>query len=194
MGTSVPNPTNTASPLSWTHTAAAGARVFVPVSAFTATAPTSVTYGGTAMTLLGSSNDSSSQTYLYLYSLTGAPTGAKTVQVTPPSTIYFGANSISFTGVNSVSALQPTNDGGTTTSALTQSVSCTAGQMILQCFGEWSNDTIVSYSGGTPRWIGNYQGTAGQGAITISTATATTTFTATDTAIIQYCGLAVVLS
>jgi hypothetical protein len=174
--------------ISWAHTAASGAYVFVfaAVPAGTGTV-SSVTYGGTAMTQLTSKTDNNGNIE-YLYSLASAPGGAQTVTVTgSSSSAYLAGNSVSYTGVGSVGTPQTVS---VTSGSLTQSVTCTTGQMIVQGFMDWQTN-ITSASGGTNRSLVNWLGTSGAGVLTISDATASTTFTATGG--VPYTGIAVVI-
>jgi hypothetical protein len=182
--------------ISWSHTATAGAHVFVAVSTGTSSAAiSSVTYGGTAMTVLGSiaNNNNSTQGITYLYHLAAVTGGAQTVTVSNSHPMT--GNSVSYTGVTSVGTPQTVFGS---TSPFTQSVTCSTGQIILQSFGQTGyalgNSDITAYSGGTGRY--RFPGTgASQPSLTISDATASTTFTATATSgNTNYAGIAVVLS
>jgi hypothetical protein len=135
------------------------------------------------MTLLGSKTDGHGST-LYYYVLSGAPGGAQTVSVNGGSGVF--GNSISYKNVTSA-ALQTVNNS-TAGTALSQAVSCTSSQVIVQSFMDNYSLSIGSYSGGTSRYISFSNG------FTLSTATATTTFTATDSASTYWAGVAAILS
>jgi hypothetical protein len=126
------------------------------------------------MTLAGSITNSGET--LYCYKLSNASGGVQTVTVTTGSSSAPVANSISFTGVTTVGT--PTTSTQSTT-AYSQSATCTTGQMIVQSFADVGSPQITSTSGGTRQFLGNFEAIANDGALTISTATASTTFTAT---------------
>ena len=109
----------------WTHTASGSNRiVLVTVSAFnnSDTATQSVTYGGTAMTLIGKyfpvTNDSGQS----VYALMNPPTGAQTISVTTAntfdSTMSYTYAAASYTGVDSWGTVSTT----TTASGITHTV------------------------------------------------------------------------
>jgi hypothetical protein len=167
---------------SWSHTGTAGS--YVVVGFVTASAFTSVTFGASTMTLLGSKPDTQSAGTLYYYRLSGAPGGAQTVSVNSGSGVF--GNSISYKNVTSA-ALQTVNNS-TAGTALSQAVSCTSSQIIVQSFMDNYTQSIASYSGGTSRYI------APAPIFTLSTAAATTTFTATDSNSTYWAGVAAILS
>jgi hypothetical protein len=126
---------------------------------------------------------------MYFYSLSGAPGGAQTITANGLSFLF--GNSVSYKNVSSA-VTQGVNDGGTTSTALSQSVTCSSSQAIVQSFADANFQGIGSYSGGTAQWQSN-PGTGG--AMILNTATATTTFTATLTGgADNWQGLAAVLS
>lgn len=106
----------------WTHTASGSNRiVLVTVSAFNNydTATQSVTYGGTAMTLIGKyfpvTNDSGQS----VYALMNPPTGAQTISVTTAntvdSTMRYTYAAASYTGVDSWGTVSTTTTASGTT-------------------------------------------------------------------------------
>jgi hypothetical protein len=165
---------------SWTHTAAAGAQVLAFI---TGSGTITMTYGVTSMTLLGTAPDLNGASG-YLFGLAGVPGGAKTVSC---SGSEITGNSISYTGISSVGTPQTYQSASVTT--LSQSVTCTAGQFIVQSFEAIaSTHPITSSTGGISRWNDGIIG------LTIRDATANTTFTATMTGADHGAGIAVVLS
>lgn len=158
-----------------------------------------VTYGGNNMTALtqvwGNNVDpeavSDSGWFQFFY-LLDPPSGSQTVQysysmATAPLTLDLCANTISFTGVDSVGSLS--SIGGTETgTALSMTYNSAAGRVVVQAFmQEWST-TINDYSQ-TQRFAidsgGSYNamlGTAPGGA--------TVGFTATRTSGADYAGMA----
>lgn len=191
---------------SFTHTATAGADVFVDIVGDRG-GVTSVKYGGssgTAMTLVGGpvtlGTYYGTATYTRWH-LTGVAGGAQSVYITPNGGYYWAAQSVSYTGVGSVgtaSTLSLTTTGTSGTAALSQTVSCTTGQLILQGFGANSlaASGFSSLSGGTNRW-NNTGGSDAYAALCISDATATTTFHASDVLVssaLYWTGIANVLT
>jgi hypothetical protein len=180
---------NTSS-ISWSHTATAGAYALVFTVAASETV-TGVTYGGTSMTELGSVTDPSGLPF-YVYGLANVAAGAKTVAVTGSSSSgQLAGNSVSYTNVSSVGTPASTTGSGT---SLSQSVTCSANQVIVQSFEAFFDDTVSSYSGGNGRSLMLYGGAAGQGSLTISDATSSTTFTASQVDPDPWAALSVVLS
>lgn len=100
-----PSITSTPSTSTWTHTVGSGSSraVLVALHCFAVDVSiTSVTYNGTAMTLLGSLNTGS--TYATrIYGLLNPPVGASTVSITlscPSTTTYVQMSSTSYSGVS----------------------------------------------------------------------------------------------
>lgn len=172
--------------LSWAHTATNGAYVLVFTGTNNVAPPTSVSYGGVAMTELGTS---SSPAEASIWGLRSAPGGAQTVTATFPTAGTMIANSVSFNGANAAGT--PTAVSGTSNSP-SQSVSCANGQVIVQGFNLHSAATTVTPAGGTN--VYNAPSSSGSEAMTISYSDATTTFTATVPATVGWEGIAVVLS
>jgi hypothetical protein len=175
VGAGVATPNTT-----WSHTAAAGAYVLAFGSAGS-TNPV-LTYGATTMPQLGSQVDLNGA-YLLVYGLAGVAGGAQTI--TESVAGLFVGNSISFTGVTSAGT--PQTYQSTSTTAYSQSVTCTTGQVIVQSFEDTSGQFITSSTGGTSRYFDGIS-------FTIRTATANTTFTATLSTADGGAGIAVVLS
>lgn len=175
--------------LSWSHTATAGAYVLVAITTWTTV--TSVKYGSTSMTLLGSiaiDNAASSWGKVYLYGLASVSGGAQTVTATLGSSSFTpAANSVSFTNVGSVGTAATAF--GTTSPS--QSVTCSSSQVILQAFGLWAT-SVTGYSAGTQRYIDS--GGSSKFSAGIATAASTTTFALTQTGISAWGGIAVILS
>lgn len=175
------------STITWTHTAAAGAYVFVFLDV---TQNTSVTYGGTTMTSLGfiGENNSGANNLLYMFGLANAGTGAsKTVLVNEGSTASGYGTSVSYTNVRRVAAASSAFGSGT---SLSQSLICSSAQMIVQAFA-FSSSTVTSISGGTVRFNGGY--TTYFSNLLIQDASASATFAATI-ASAPWAGMGVVLS
>jgi hypothetical protein len=170
--------------VSWSHTATAGADVFVSVRVANQTLIPSVTYGGTAMTSLGSIGLANNVFvgYIQMFRLASAPGGAQTVNVTFDAFTAGAGNSISYTFVTSVGTAATVFGTGT---ALSQSVTLSAGQAAIQAFAV-RNTTMGSLSGGTNRYNAN--------ALAINTASATATFAATAAVSAEWAGIAVILS
>lgn len=167
-------PPERAASLSWTHTATAGATVFVDVSFnFLVVSTLSATYGGVPMTSLGVSQAPASQiSGVWRFVAFDVPSGPQAVVVTSGLQAYLVGNSISLTGVVYVPpAYAPTGDG-----VPTHSVTCVEGEMILQSFGKWGT-ALGALAGGTERYLAQ-NGTANTVSIGMQTSSTSTTFSA----------------
>lgn len=181
--------TGNASSKSWTHTATAGAYglVFCGVGV-NATYPTGVTWGGTAMTQLGTITYGSIVSFA-VYGLASVAGGAKTVTSTYAASHPQVCNSVSYTNVSTAGT--PTTATGDSNS-FTQSVTDSTGQMIVQAFLQQGGSAISSPSGGTLRSALN----SGNDAIAIQDSKTSTTFTgsyATVGTSVYYVGIGVVI-
>lgn len=111
-------------PFSWTHQASQGSFAIVVLysgGSMTPAAAASVTFGGTAMTSLGSvlSDNTAAQSWLWVFSLANVAGGAETVSVTLTQTgdNFDGfATSFTYNGVSSVGTLQTAFGSSTTAS------------------------------------------------------------------------------
>ncbi len=156
---------------SFSITATTGDYAMVDVVAASATAPSSVTHDGHAMTLLASRQIGSDAAYLHRYGIAGIASGAKTVSVTFASLTIFYAAGIPLSNVVTVGT--PTTAGGY--GAPSQSATCSSGDVIVHAFGGYSN-TFGAATG--PTRVMSYVGTYMRHFL----ATATTNATFGDTA------------
>jgi hypothetical protein len=185
-----------ASSASWSHTAAAGADVFVFAATEGSTYGVStVKYNGTSMTDLGSAAlDGSTYGALSLWHLAGAGTGSsETVDVTLSGSTYLTANSVSYTNVSSVGSLTTADGYGTSLSQTGPTL--TGGQLALHAFAAYGTPASMSYSGGTERWYS--AGYSSDLSMVISdSSVSATSFTATETGGVSlaWAGIAVPLS
>lgn len=161
----------TATNATFTLTATTGDYAMVDVVAASATAPSSVTHDGHAMTLLASRQIGSDAAYLHRYGIAGIASGAKTVSVTFASLTIFYAAGIPLSNVVTVGT--PTTAGGF--GAPSQSATCSSGDVIVHAFGGYSN-TFGAATG--PTRVMSYVGTYMRHFL----ATATTNATFGDTA------------
>ncbi|UXA04431.1 hypothetical protein KXD96_15490 [Mycobacterium sp. SMC-2] len=182
---------------SFSHTAALGADIFVDVSYDRAGGSvTGVSYNGRAMTALpGASvahDGNGGYGYTVRFHLAGAGTGsAATVGVSISGSAWYIGNSISIKGVHSVgSALTAYGAPG----AMSQIVSASASQLILQSFGWGAGSSTVSALSGMSGGTAHYNSTDGGAGLAISTATGAATFAATGGAYDYWGGIAHVLS
>lgn len=103
-----------ASSLSWTHTpVGAPSKILLGIlQDSTVAAPTAVTYGGNAMTLIGT-NTAAYLTGLRVYELNSPPSGAQTVSITlSASSGRLGGGSVSLTGTTPGVTTNNTNHDG----------------------------------------------------------------------------------
>lgn len=163
--------------VTWSHTASGNTRAVVV--GFTcrsgSQAPSgqtrTVTYGGVAMTKLGTA-EFGGDMFCDLWFLLNPPVGAQTVSVNVSSGSNTGrglaGNSVSYNGVGSSGAVVTAN--GTSSSAAQSSVASAAGEMISQLFGATSafqtgytqtqRSTVQSTDGFADLLIGDAPGTA----------------------------------
>ena len=193
-----------ATTMSWTHTATAGAYVlvFVNTTAFTY----HVTYGGTTMTPLavvlnGGSGANGAQA---VYGLANVSGGTSTITVTnlysDASTISANmvGNSVSYTGVSNVASANTALASGT---ALSQGpLTYAAHQIVVQSFAVSTPVSMTALSGGTNRVL--YYATMTSGKTTVSgdvlcisdSSTSPSTFAATAGTTVPWSSVAVVLN
>lgn len=148
---------------SWAHTASAGADAFA-FGVYLGT-PT-VTYAGSAMTLVTSFTDGSGATH-GLWKITSVPGGPQTVAASTTGSVILG-NTVSVTGVNTIGTPATTSGTGGTAS---QTITCAANQLILQSSMDAVNALASATSGGTSQWVDPNNNES------INTATVSTTFT-----------------
>ncbi|MCX2931421.1 Ig domain-containing protein [Mycobacterium sp. CVI_P3] len=183
---------------SYTHTVGSNnSTVIVAIATypyFTGTV-TTVTCGGVAMTYVDkiSQGSFSSQMDVYYYKLTGVSAGSKTIAVQTS-----GANGA--TSVNSVSVVNGTAGAaqkiGGTGASFSQTISCAAGELIVQSLAALGTGGMGTFAGGTKRWDGYVDSPPYKFCnLSLSTATETTTFTAVSTGGDQsWAGMGVVFS
>ena len=133
---------------SFSITAAAGDYVMVDVVTYAST-PTSVTCGGVAMTLLKSQSGTGR---VNRYGLAGVSGGAKTIAITNAGDYTYAA-AVTLQNVVTVGTTASTTAAGNPS----QAVSCSAGELIVQSFGDYGTSfgtasgpaRIHTYNGGT---------------------------------------------
>lgn len=130
-----------ASTLNWTHIATDGDYVVVFLHA--RYQPSSVTFGGTAMPLLGTqgANNNGANAGIYCYGLANITAGTKTVTVNGTNWPQYG-NSVSYSGVGDVGS--PIKTFGATASASSGAITVTSGQMVVQCFTSWNTAMVAT--------------------------------------------------
>ena len=182
-------PASQQSTLTWTHTATAGADVYVMLGTSLRTNNafvSSVKYGTATMTMVDWIAGAASQT-LFLYRLTAAPGGAQTITATFTSANNNIGQSVSATNVTSISTAQKVSGNNGPAS---QSVTCGASQLIIQGFSVAQAPSGWTTTGGTNDWAG--RAANGPEGLTMNHATATTTFTGNNTS--YWNGIAIILS
>ncbi|QDM57404.1 hypothetical protein SEA_MAHAVRAT_20 [Mycobacterium phage Mahavrat] len=156
------------------HTAAAGAAVIVPVLITgSGGSMVGVTYGGSAMTLVGSVdlNNTAAQGTLFLYYINGVTGGSQTVSVDKNGFTWVRAAAVSYLNVGSYSGFNSTYGSGT---AVSHPATPSPGGMVVEALGVRSNIAITP-SGGTNRANANNTG----GSMAISDSASAVTFAAT---------------
>lgn len=116
--------TDTASPVSWSHTTTASADrlMVITIQGPTSDTVTGVTYNGVAATRLLLYTGSTGQ-YHYVYGLIAPDSGAHNVEVSHSGTLQHWAQSATYTGVNQVAL--PTIFGGATNPGTATSLTLT---------------------------------------------------------------------
>jgi hypothetical protein len=141
----------------WSHTASGTNRAVVVafvVNDFAGTVTRTVTYGGTAMTLLGSIGANNDPTLkIHIYGLLNPPATAQTVSLKfNVSGASAMAKSFSYNGVSSFGAV--TTTFGISGTAVSQTVSSAVANRVMQSFFVFNNSAITAYNQ-TSRWAGN---------------------------------------
>lgn len=144
--------------LSWSHTAKSGDYV---LAGFVAQNPpnvpvcTGVTYGASAMTLLGSFplNNDSTQGVLWIYGIAGVSAGTATITptITSGSTFYQCGNSVSFH--NASTATLGSSFYGNTSGAKTLAASPKADQLAVAFLAIRGAGSLTLPVGGAPRYM-----------------------------------------
>lgn len=143
--------------LTWTHAAGAGGTVAIVGLAWGSTSfpptITLITYGGHAMTSLGSiaTNNTSSNGGVLLYGITGQSSGNNTVLVETsanPTDVMIG-NSISFTGATAFGTAVTSSGSGTSESVTVTGT--TSGNLVVAVEAHGSNGTNT-WTTGTQRF------------------------------------------
>jgi hypothetical protein len=180
----------TGSSFAWSDSATAGTTVLaLVVVTNSANTISSVKYGasGPTMTLVGSVplDNVAADGTLALFELASAPGATTSIVVTLSASSTVSGCSISYSGVSSIGT--PTTAFGDPGAAgtLSQALTCSSGQIILQAFGSLGLATTTTTGGGTAR--------AKLSRLVIQDSTASTTFTATTDAAQPFGALGVVL-
>lgn len=145
------NISTTVSTLSWTHTpVGAPTKILVGVLSDSAqAAPTSVTYGGSAMTLIAT-NTAAWQTAMRVYEHNTPAGGAQTVAITmPASNNRLGGGSVSLLGTTTTYTTNNTNHDGVPP---TNTISSSTGNIVVTFAG----GTLAINSIATPNNTGLY--------------------------------------
>lgn len=184
-GTSATTPSTTPW-LTWTHTAGTGGGTVIVGLAWGSTSfpptITSITYGGNAMTLLGSiaTNNTSTNGGVLLYGITGQASGANTVLVktsADPTNVMIG-NSVSFTGAASFGTAVTAFGNGASASV---TVNGTASGNVVAGVEAHGTNTAVSYTSGTQRFDDEVSAATGASNLSGATIAAGGSVTLTDT-------------
>jgi hypothetical protein len=177
---------------SHTHTAALNSYAIQIIATGNATSVMTASYGGSAMTLLGTVDDNNinSDGSLYVFGKAVTTGGLNTSAASWTGSSWYYSTTISYRGVASIGTPVTTNGSG---SALSQGpvAAPPAGGVILQIFGQGSgaSGAFTSLSGGINRFnqYGSFAGLA------INEASASATFVATGSASDTWSGLALAL-
>lgn len=143
-----------ATSMTWSHNATAGAYVVVAISVYGNFSINSVLYNGVLMYQLPSSlfNNTGTDGCVFMFGLNNVPGGSKTVTVNLSGSTFASGNSVSYTGVGSVTGLF--SPFGTTLP--TQAILAGSYSRVVQVFGWQSSTTQPATTGGTNRAIQGY--------------------------------------
>lgn len=146
---------NSATSLTWTHTATAGATVLVALTRGFAGTGASVTYDGNAMSLVGSAvqnNSPGDSGTTYLFAASSVAGGAKTVVASWSGSATAAACSVSYTGVAGLGQVT-TGYGSSATPTLAVATTNIDGRILVcaESIRGGGSDTITGTSGGTQR-------------------------------------------
>lgn len=169
--------------VTWAHTAASGADLFVYIDNLTTNSsfwPTAVTYNGTAMTRIATNSDTGgSSGTLLLFHLAHAGNGSSENVVATWGTNPYHAvcNSISFNNVGGVGSPSYAQDSNTESTPTQSTTLALPGTLILQGFAyqEVPGTGAVTTSGGTQDY--SFYDSGFTTALTINHAASTQTFT-----------------
>lgn len=147
----------TVSNLSWSHTATGDHRlVVVGVSwGLSSTTITNITYGGTAMTLIGSKSNPSGAVNVAMYMMVAPPTGAQTVAVTFSGNVGKTAvgGSASFMGVDQTTPIGPFASATGGAANISVAVMSGPNELVVDTVSVDSNPTsLPSGSGQSQLW------------------------------------------
>lgn len=198
VGPSSTGQVSTSTAITWTHTAGAGGTVavvylMVGLSGTGGVLGTfsGVTYGGVAMTALGSIPSGGSGSLfggIFGYKITGASSGANTVAATYSSATNLAeiiGVSVSFTGAASLGTPAVLASSGSVTTGTCAVASTTAGGMCVAgvCTGS-GGEALTGPTGVTQRWLNDYATSSGAGNViggTVASPGGTATFAWTQT-------------
>ncbi|MEK7799908.1 MAG: hypothetical protein AAB297_08780, partial [Acidobacteriota bacterium] len=144
--------------LTWAHTVGAGLNraLYVGVSIRNASAVTSVTYGGTPLTLVGSQWEATGKNNTEIWRMIAPPTGTANIVVTLPQSRRFIAGAVSFFNVNQTTPNDPFvgAEGTSTTPAIT--VASLLNDVVLDvATANGDSNSLVQDPGQTLRYANN---------------------------------------
>lgn len=163
---------------SWRHSARPGDYVIVAITSGASTSASSVTYGGSAMTALGSTllNNSAAQGDLQLFGISNVTGGLATVAATISGSGGWTGTSVSYGHVTSVSSA--TTAHGSSASLSNGPFTLSTGQVAVNFFASNQSDITETDTGSTI--LGNEAAGAASG-VKVAQALSTNTFTGTAT-------------
>ena len=193
VGTTSSLQSSSTSSLSFSHNVAAGDNRLLLVSvALGATSQlgnppsmTSVTYGGTAMTLVGSqvsgSASSNDDTVSYIYRMVAPPVGTANVVVTLGGNGAVAAGATTFYNVDQTTPLGTFASAGGFGSTPSVTVSSATGQVVFGTVAADENPTLTTGGGQTSRWLYNAYGpTSGAASTEAGASSVTFSYSSTD--------------
>ena len=154
--TTATGPAANVSTFSWNHTVGSGSNRILIVSISLRTGnstATSVTYGGTPLTIIGAQQGPGNQNRTEMWRLLAPPSGTASVVVTLSGGQHIVGNSISFTGVNQTTPLNTFASSSNTSAAAAVSAPSGAGQLVIDTVtANGDANTLTVGSGQTPKW------------------------------------------
>lgn len=150
--------------LTWSHTVGMGnSRLLIVGTAHRDgnMSVTSVTYGGTALTSIGSQNGPGNQNQATLWYLINPPTGTANISVSLSGSKDVTAGAASFTGVNQTTPLGTLNSLSGTSTTASVVVSSAAGEVVIDAVAANGDAVSLTAAGGQSVLWNIGTGTAG---------------------------------
>ena len=166
--------------MTWSHTVGSGVDQILIVGLSTdTTVVNSVTYGGQALTLIGSQDDPGGSSRVELWYLLAPPTGTNDIVATFADTTRAIGGATSWSGVNQTTPLGTAVFASGSDGSATVTVTSSVGEVVVDALSANGN-TATPGTGQTQRWNLNQGGLTGAGSSKDGAAAVTMSWTVTD--------------